>query len=105
MSSAARRNFHLEEGKRRRIGSKGDGIGTLVNLDDKELLVIEISGAPTRLPKRHSEGDKVKLERCLVDVLNNHLEEYKLCDFNLAKKLRVFGFQSESKVLHFLLQL
>ncbi|CAG8740754.1 14073_t:CDS:2, partial [Funneliformis caledonium] len=95
LSSATRRNFRLEEGKRRRIGSKGDGIGSLVNLDNKEFLVIELSGAPTRLPKRHIEGDKVKIERCLVDILNNHLEDYKTCDFQLAKKLRVFGFQTE----------
>ncbi|CAG8573154.1 1585_t:CDS:2 [Funneliformis mosseae] len=74
LSSETRRNFRLEEGKRRRIGSKGDGIGSLVNLDNKEFLVIELSGAPTRLPMRHTEGDKVKIERCLVDVLNNHLD-------------------------------
>ncbi|CAG8645280.1 1682_t:CDS:2, partial [Acaulospora morrowiae] len=95
LSPAIRRNFHLEEGKRRKIGSKGDGIGSLVNLDDKELLVIELSGAPTRLPKKHAEEDKVKLERCLVDVLNNLLDDYKICDFEVAKKLRVFGLQTE----------
>ncbi|CAJ0755527.1 15370_t:CDS:2 [Entrophospora sp. SA101] len=95
--SANRRNLHLEEGKRRRIGSKADGIGSLVNLDDKELLIFELSGAPSRLPKRHAEGDKVKLERCMIDVPNDHLEDYKMCDIEVAKKLRVFGFQTDEK--------
>ncbi len=99
LSSATRRNFNLSEGKRRRIGSKSDGIGSIVNADDKELLIFELSGAPTRLPTRHPEGDKVKLDRCMVDVLNNLLEEYKTCEFMLAKKVKVFGFQTKGKTL------
>ncbi|CAI2184203.1 9349_t:CDS:2 [Funneliformis geosporum] len=94
-SSATRRNFNLSEGKRRRIGSKSDCIGSIVNADDKELLIFELSGAPTRLPTRHPEGDKVKLDRCMVDVLNNLLEEYKTCEFTLAKEFKVFGFQTK----------
>ncbi|CAG8701702.1 16800_t:CDS:10 [Funneliformis caledonium] len=83
-----RRNFNLSEGKRRRIGSKSDCIGSIVNADDKELLIFELSGAPTRLPTRHPEGDKVKLDRCMVDVLNNLLGEYKTCEFTLAKEFK-----------------
>ena len=45
------------------------------------------------------------MKRCLVDVLNNLLDDYKICDFEVAKKLRVFGLQTEGKVLPFLLQL
>ncbi|CAG8606229.1 7399_t:CDS:2 [Paraglomus brasilianum] len=67
----------------------------------KEILLIELSGVPTRF----AENDKVELERCLVDVLNNFLDDYKKCDFEVAKKLRVFGLQTEGKVLPFLLQL
>ncbi|GBC05828.1 hypothetical protein RclHR1_06450006 [Rhizophagus clarus] len=48
-------------------------------------LIIELSGAPTCLPKKHVDDDKVKLERCLVDVFNNHLDDYKICDFGVAK--------------------
>ncbi|CAG8621807.1 12423_t:CDS:2, partial [Cetraspora pellucida] len=94
-SSATRRNFELAEGKRRRIGSKADGIGSLVSIDDKELLIFELSGAPTRLPVRHTGDDKTKLSECMVDALNNLLEDFKECEFELAKKLKVFGFQTE----------
>ncbi|CAG8568493.1 14114_t:CDS:2 [Funneliformis caledonium] len=76
LSSANRRNYQLAKGKRKRIGSKADGIGSLVDADDKELMIIELSGAPTRLPTRHPEGDYV-------------------CEFELAKKLKVFGLQTE----------
>jgi hypothetical protein len=77
LSSETRRNFQLEEGKRPRIRSKSDCIGTFINADDKELLIFELSGALIRLPTRHPEGDKDKLDRCmveLVDVLNNLLK-------------------------------
>ncbi|KAF0504840.1 SPX-domain-containing protein [Gigaspora margarita] len=94
-SSATRRNFQLTEGKRRRIGSKTDDIGSLVSIDDKELLIFELSGAPSRLPVRHSGDDQIKLDGCLVGVLNNLLEEFKECSFELAKNLKVFGFQTE----------
>ncbi|CAG8721704.1 13355_t:CDS:2, partial [Ambispora leptoticha] len=94
-SSATRRNFKLAEGKRRRIGSKADDIGSLVSKDDKELLIFELSGAPTRLPARHTGDDKIKLDECMVDALNNLLEDFKECEFELAKKLKVFGFQTE----------
>ncbi|CAB4398246.1 unnamed protein product [Rhizophagus irregularis] len=68
-SSAVRRNFNLAEGKRRRIGSKSDGIGTIVNADDKEILIFELSGAPTRLPTRHPEGDKTKGYNCFISEM------------------------------------
>jgi len=95
LSSANRRNYKLAKGKRKRIGSKSDGIGSLVDTDDKELMIIELSGAPTRLPTRHPEGDKNKIGRCLVDVLNNLFYDYKVCEFELAKKLKVFGLQTK----------
>ncbi|CAG8625320.1 16187_t:CDS:2, partial [Acaulospora morrowiae] len=79
-SSATRRNFNLSEGKRRRIGSKSDCVGSIVNADDKEIPIFELSGAP---------GDKIKLDRCMVDALNNLLEEYKTCEFTLAKEFKL----------------
>ncbi|CAI2186178.1 9010_t:CDS:2 [Funneliformis geosporum] len=36
-----------------------------------------------------------KLDRCLVDVLNNLFLDYNVCEFELAKKLKVFGLQTE----------
>lgn len=95
LSSANRRNYQLAKGKRKRTGSKADGIGSLVDADNKELVIIELSGAPTRLPTRHPEEDKCKLDRCLVDVLNNLFYDYNVCEFELAKKLKVFGLQTK----------
>ncbi|CAG8592796.1 11546_t:CDS:10 [Funneliformis mosseae] len=46
--------------------------------DDKELMIIELSGAPTRLPTRNLEGDRQVV-----------------CEFELAKKLKVFGLQTK----------
>ena len=61
-------------------------------------MIIELSGGPTRLPTRHPEGDKCKLDRCLVDVLNNLFYDYNVCEFELAKKLKVFGLQTIGKI-------
>ncbi|CAI2187773.1 2276_t:CDS:2 [Funneliformis geosporum] len=72
---------------------------SIVNADDKELLIFELSRAPTCLPTRHPEGDKVKLDRCMIDVLNNLLEEYKTCEFTLAKEFKVFGFQIKDELI------
>ncbi|CAI2188348.1 1356_t:CDS:2, partial [Funneliformis geosporum] len=47
----------------------------------------------------HPEGDKVKLDRCMIDVLNNLLEEYKTCEFTLAKEFKVFGFQIKDELI------
>ncbi|CAG8654889.1 9080_t:CDS:2, partial [Acaulospora morrowiae] len=83
------------EGKRRRIGSKVGSIASFVSKDDNELLIFELSGAPTRLPVRHTGDDKIKLDEYMVDALNNLLDYFKECEFELTKKLKVFGFQTE----------
>jgi len=56
---------------------------------------IWIVRSTTRLPTRHPEGDKDKLDRYMVDVLNNLLKDYHACEFELAKELKVFGFQTK----------
>ncbi|POG74156.1 hypothetical protein GLOIN_2v1476342 [Rhizophagus irregularis DAOM 181602=DAOM 197198] len=72
LSSANRRNHRL---------AKGTGSKQMHQLD-------------FRLG-RHPEGDKCKLDRCLVDVLNNLFYDYNVCEFELAKKLKVFGLQTK----------
>ncbi|CAB4404849.1 unnamed protein product [Rhizophagus irregularis] len=72
LSSANRRNHRLAKGKRKRTGSK-------------QMVLVHL----------HPEGDKCKLDRCLVDVLNNLFYDYNVCEFELAKKLKVFGLQTK----------
>ncbi|EXX59590.1 hypothetical protein RirG_187810 [Rhizophagus irregularis DAOM 197198w] len=68
LSSANRRNHRL---------AKGTG--------SKQMVLVHL----------HPEGDKCKLDRCLVDVLNNLFYDYNVCEFELAKKLKVFGLQTK----------
>jgi hypothetical protein len=99
VSSSICKNAHPVSKKRRCIGSKVDAIGYRTGAGANELIVFEISGAPGRLPTRHAQDDKKKLSRCMVDMLNCLLEDYKCCDFTLAKRLKVFGLQTEGIVL------
>ncbi|RHZ77922.1 hypothetical protein Glove_168g178 [Diversispora epigaea] len=99
-SSATRRNFKLAKGKRQRIGLKTDGIGSLVSADDKELLIFELSRALTQLPVRRVDNNKSKLDEYMVDMLNNLLEDYKECEFELAKSSRYLVSDKRLSLCH-----
>ncbi|CAG8804979.1 39271_t:CDS:2, partial [Gigaspora margarita] len=69
-------------------------------IDDKELLIFELSGAPTRLPVRRSVDDKIKLDECLLDMVSIVEERYpgSVCQqgckiYDLFRTM--FGFRNE----------